>query len=67
MSSRIPFSVRATDVVHRLSVLGLVGICVGGTGAIFYNVWANSDYAKMNQGKLTFDKSQYEEARKKED
>lgn len=64
MASKIPFGVRATDVVHRLTVFGLFGFCVVGLGGISFNLWANSDYARMNKDKLTFDKSQYEEARK---
>lgn len=51
----LPFKVRATDIIHRSTVLGLVGICVAGLGAISYNLYSNSDYAKMNQSKLKFE------------
>jgi hypothetical protein len=63
MSGKLPLSVRATDVVHRLSVLGLVGICVVGVGSITFNVWANSDYAPWNKNKLVFNKEEVEEER----
>ncbi|ODV81407.1 uncharacterized protein CANTADRAFT_107199 [Suhomyces tanzawaensis NRRL Y-17324] len=66
MADKLPFSVRATDVVHRVTVLGLVGICVVGIGSITFNIWANSDYG-LNKNKLTFQKADYEEARKKSD
>lgn len=66
-SSKIPLSVRITDAVHRTTVLGLVGICIVGIGSITYNVYRNSDFAKMNENKLTFNKEQYHEARKEED
>ena len=33
-NNQLPFHVRATDAVHRLTVLGLVGICVVGGGSI---------------------------------
>lgn len=61
--SKLPLSVRVTDVIHRATVLGLVGISVIGTGSIFFNIWANSDYAKMNKNKLKFNKDDYEQAR----
>ncbi|KAG2735731.1 hypothetical protein G9P44_001945 [Scheffersomyces stipitis] len=63
MSDKLPFSVRATDVVHRMTVLGLVGICVVGGGGILFNVWANSDYAPWNKKKLAFHKEQYHDVR----
>jgi hypothetical protein len=63
MSGRLPWSVRATDVVHRLTVYGLVGICFAGLGSIGYNLWSNSDYSKANKQKLTFEKAQYTEQR----
>lgn len=62
--SRLPFYVRATDVVHRATVLTLLGITVAGLGSIGFNVYANSDYAKMNRQKLTFSEEQYDDARK---
>lgn len=62
-SSKTPFSVRATDMIHRGTVLGLVGICVIGLGSISFNLYANSDFAKMNKNKLSFLKEQYEQAR----
>lgn len=58
--SKIPFSVRATDVVHRLTVLGLVGFSVAVSGSVGYNVYMNSDYAQMNKNKLKFDKDEIE-------
>lgn len=61
--SKLPLSVRITDIVHRATVLGLVGICVVGTGSILFNVWANSDYAKMNKDKLRFHREEYEQTR----
>lgn len=61
--AKLPLSVRITDVVHRATVLGLVGICVVGTGSILFNVWANSDYAKMNKNKLKFHREEYDQAR----
>lgn len=67
MSGRLPWTVRATDVVHRLTVYSLVGICFAGLGSITYNLWSNSDFSKKNQQKLTFEKAQYEEQRNKEE
>jgi hypothetical protein len=67
MSSKLPFHVRATDVVHRVTVLGLVGICVVGVGSISFNLWANSDYSPFNKKKLTFQKDQYDELRTKDE
>ncbi|SGZ47631.1 CIC11C00000000970 [Sungouiella intermedia] len=61
--SKLPLSVRVTDVVHRATVLGLVGIAVVGTGSIFFNIYANSDFAKMNKNKLKFHREEYEQAR----
>lgn len=58
---QLPFHVRATDVIHRTTVLGLVGICVVGLGAISYNLYSNSDYAKMNQGKIKFEPERKED------
>ncbi|KAK6198736.1 uncharacterized protein RJT21DRAFT_122355 [Scheffersomyces amazonensis] len=63
MSDKLPFSVRATDVIHRVSVLGLVGICVVGIGSITFNVYANSDFAPWNKDKLKFNKEEYHKAR----
>ena len=62
-SSRIPFSVRLTDMIHRGTVLGLVGICVAGLGSVTFNIYANSDFAKMNKNKLAFLKEQYDQTR----
>ncbi|CAH2355935.1 cytochrome c oxidase assembly protein Cox14p [[Candida] railenensis] len=56
--SKIPFSVRATDVVHRLTVLGLLGFSLAVSGSVGYNVYMNSDYAQMNKNKLKFDKEE---------
>ncbi|WLF77965.1 hypothetical protein PVL30_001688 [Lodderomyces elongisporus] len=64
--NQLPFHVRATDVVHRLFVLGLVGFCVVGTGGAIFNVWANSDYAPWNKEKLKFEQEQYHQARLQE-
>lgn len=61
--SKLPLGVRITDAVHRAAVLGLVGISVVGTGSIFFNIWANSDFARMNKNKLKFNKADYEETR----
>lgn len=61
--SKLPLSVRITDVIHRAAVLGLVGIAVVGTGSIFFNIYANSDFAKMNKNKLKFHREEYEQAR----
>lgn len=55
MSSQLPLRVRVTDIIHRTTVLGLVGICVVGTGSMIFNVYMNSDYAKMNKNKLKFE------------
>lgn len=63
--AKTPFSVRATDIVHRATVLGLIGICVVGTGSIAFNVWANSEYSPMNKKKASFLTDQYDEAREK--
>lgn len=62
-SSKAPLGVRITDMVHRGTVLGLVGICVVGIGSIAFNIYANSDYARMNKNKLAFLKEQYDQAR----
>ena len=62
-SSKTPLGVRLTDMVHRGTVLGLVGICVVGIGSITFNIYANSDYARMNKNKLAFLKEQYDQAR----
>lgn len=61
--SKLPLSVRITDVIHRTTVLGLFGIAVIGTGSIFFNIWANSDFAKMNKDKLKFHREEYDKAR----
>lgn len=61
--SKLPLSVRITDVIHRAAVLGLVGVSVVGTGSIFFNIWANSDWAKMNKDKLKFHREEYDQAR----
>ncbi|CAI5757805.1 unnamed protein product [Candida verbasci] len=65
--NQLPLHVRATDVVHRLTVLGLVGICVIGGGGIAFNIWANSDWSPFNKKKLAFDENQYHEQRKGEE
>lgn len=57
MSTQLPLKVRVTDIIHRTTVLGLVGICVVGTGSMLFNVYMNSDFAKMNQNKLKFEPS----------
>lgn len=62
--AKLPLSVRITDVIHRTTVLSLVGICVVGIGSISFNIYANSDFGKMNKDKLKFDVKQYEDARK---
>lgn len=62
-SPKVPLGVRITDMVHRGTVLGLVGICVVGIGSITFNIYANSDYARMNKNKLSFLKEQYDQAR----
>lgn len=64
--NKLPFAARATDAVHRVAVLSIVGFCVVGLGSCAFNIWANSDYAPWNKDKLKFDKVQYEEARKDE-
>ena len=61
--SKLPLSVRITDVIHRATVLGLVGVAGVGTGSIFFNIWANSDWTKMNKDKLKFHREEYEQAR----
>lgn len=53
-SNRLPFSVRATDVVHRSFVLGLVGVSLLGLASITANIWKNSDYSSYNKNKSTF-------------
>lgn len=64
--SRLPFSVRATDAVHRIFVLGLFGITAVGTGSILFNVYANSDFSGMNKNKLKFDRQEFDEKRAQE-
>lgn len=61
--SKLPLSARITDVIHRAAVLGLVGFSVIGSGSILFNIWANSDWAKMNKDKLKFHREEYEQAR----
>lgn len=61
--AKIPLSVRVTDMVHRTTVLALVGISVVGLGSATFNIYANSDFAKMNKNKLSFLKEQYDQAR----
>lgn len=63
MSNRLPASVRATDAIHRLTVLGLVGVCVFGTAGIAFNIYANSEYASWNKNKELFDKQEYLKSR----
>lgn len=63
--AKLPLAVRATDTVHRLVVLGLVGISLVGTGGILFNIYANSEYSMLNKNKLKFDKAEYEEDRAK--
>lgn len=60
--NQLPFHVRATDVVHRLTVLGLAGFCIIGGGSIVFNIWANSDFAPWNK-KLKFEEEQYHQTR----
>lgn len=60
--AKLPLSVRLTDLVHRTAVLTLFGISVVGTGSIFFNIWANSDFAKMNKNKLRYNKEEPEQA-----
>lgn len=55
MSQKLPLGVRITDIIHRSTVLGLVGICVVGLGSVSFNLYANSDFARMNSQKLKFD------------
>lgn len=62
--TKVPFRVRATDVIHRATVLSLMAITFAGLGSIGFNVYSNSDYAKMNKLKLTFKEEQYDELRK---
>lgn len=62
-SGQLPLHVRLTDAVHRLTVLGLVGICVVGGGGIIFNIYANSDYAPWNKNKLKFNEEEYHETR----
>ncbi|KAI5960385.1 uncharacterized protein KGF55_004677 [Candida pseudojiufengensis] len=64
--NQLPAHVRATDAIHRLTVLGLVGFCVIGGGSILFNIWANSDYSPFNKNKLKFDQEQYHEVRNDE-
>ena len=45
-------------------MLSLMGITFVGLGSIGFNVYSNSDYAKMNKLKLTFKEEQYDELRK---
>ncbi|KAI5953418.1 hypothetical protein KGF54_002790 [Candida jiufengensis] len=65
--NQLPVHVRATDAIHRLTVLGLVGFCVIGGGSIIFNVWANSDYSPWNKKKLKFEQEQYYETRADEE
>lgn len=66
MSEKLPLHVRTADVVHRLTVYALVGISVAGLVSIGYNLYGNSDFAKKNKQKLTFDKFEYDEQRNAE-
>lgn len=59
MPSKLPASVRATDAIHRLAVLGLFGVCVFGTAGIAFNLYANSEYASWNKNKQLFNKEEY--------
>ncbi|PVH23790.1 hypothetical protein CXQ85_004083 [Candidozyma haemuli] len=61
--SKLPLSVRATDAVHRVFVLGLFGITAVGTGSILFNIYANSDFGGMNKNKLKFNKEEFDEKR----
>lgn len=54
------------DMIHRSTVLGLVGISILGLGGIGFNLYSNSDYSRMNKNKLTFQKEQYDESHSKE-
>lgn len=65
--AKLPLAVRATDTVHRLFVLGLMGITLAGTGGILFNVYANSNYSHLNKDKATFDRQQYDELREKKE
>lgn len=59
-TQRLPLRVRVTDIIHRSAVLGLVGLSVVGIGSVAFNVYANSDFAKMNSQKLKFEKPEEE-------
>lgn len=63
---KLPLSVTIADILHRTTVYGIIGFCLVGTGSIAFNVYMNSDFAKMNREKLKFDKAEYEKARSEE-
>lgn len=50
MSSRYPWYTKATDITHRLSVLGLVGFTIFMTANVGYTVLSNG---KANEKRLT--------------
>lgn len=60
---KLPLSVTIADVLHRATIYGIVTFCIVGTGSAVFNVYMNSDFAKMNKGKLRFDKAEYDKAR----
>ncbi|KAK8438981.1 hypothetical protein CJI97_004882 [Candidozyma auris] len=64
--SKLPLSVRVTDAVHRVFVLGLFGITAVGTGSILFNIYANSDFGGMNKNKLKFSREEFDEKRANE-
>lgn len=61
--SKLPLSVRVTDTVHRVFVMGLFGITAVGTGSILFNIYANSDFGGMNKNKLKFNREEFDELR----
>ncbi|QWU88292.1 hypothetical protein CA3LBN_002557 [Candidozyma haemuli] len=61
--SKLPLSVRVTDTVHRVFVMGLFGITAVGTGSILFNIYANSDFGGMNKNKLKFNREEFDESR----
>lgn len=65
--AKLPLSVTIADIIHRTTVYGIIGFCLVGTGSIAFNIYMNSDFAKMNRDKLKFDRAEYDRARAAEE
>ena len=60
--TKLPFSVTLADAIHRTTIYGILGFCLVGTGSIAFNVYMNSDFARINRNKLKFDQAEYDRA-----